>query len=246
MVGGFGSQGDHVVGSRDEYHAIWKVDCVGVHNLKLLENAQVDGWIEMKWKKGKKGLAGSVCIAPSLKGGGVPGEVDQTFSSLPIVKWEFPHKGWYKANFDGASKCNLRVSGAGIVIRDWNENIVMMAAQRLEWGTNNEMKAQVALLVVQWGIKLSVQNLHLEGDSQIIINTIIKGETNAWFLNISKIRNDLNVFRHYKVSHVRRISNEVVDLLSKWVTSFEVHKTHIEGFSNLQEEDVAEDVQGDH
>ncbi|XP_059066201.1 uncharacterized protein LOC131857545 [Cryptomeria japonica] len=42
---------------------------------KLLENAQADGWIEVKQKKGKKGLVGSVCIAPPLEGGGVPGEV---------------------------------------------------------------------------------------------------------------------------------------------------------------------------
>ncbi|GLJ31283.1 hypothetical protein SUGI_0627550 [Cryptomeria japonica] len=39
------------------------------------ENAQADGWIEVKQKKGKKGLVGSVCIPPSLEGGGVPGEV---------------------------------------------------------------------------------------------------------------------------------------------------------------------------
>ncbi|GLJ31106.1 hypothetical protein SUGI_0622700 [Cryptomeria japonica] len=58
--------------------AIRGLDCAekgGVQNLKLLENAQADGWIEVKQKKGKKGFVGSICIAPPLEGGGVPGEV---------------------------------------------------------------------------------------------------------------------------------------------------------------------------
>ncbi|GLJ09398.1 hypothetical protein SUGI_0108580 [Cryptomeria japonica] len=75
MEGGSGSQGDHVVGLRDGHQSVQKLDYVGVQNLKLLENAQADGWIEVKRKKGKKGLVGSICIAPSLEGGGVPGEV---------------------------------------------------------------------------------------------------------------------------------------------------------------------------
>lgn len=75
MEGGSGFQGDRVVGFGDEYHAIQKVEYAGVHNLKLLENSQADGWIEVKRKKGKKGLVGSVCIDPLLKGEGVPGEV---------------------------------------------------------------------------------------------------------------------------------------------------------------------------
>ncbi|GLJ42201.1 hypothetical protein SUGI_0873720 [Cryptomeria japonica] len=68
MEGGFGSQGGCAVGLRDGHQAVQELDNVGVQNLKLLENAQVDGWIEVKRKKGKKVLVGSVCIAPPLEG----------------------------------------------------------------------------------------------------------------------------------------------------------------------------------
>lgn len=65
----------------------------------------------------------------------------------------------------------------GVVFRDWHGNILALAAQRPEKGTNNEAEVQAALLAVEWGLKLGFKNLHLEGDSLIIINAIIKGET---------------------------------------------------------------------
>ncbi|GLJ05091.1 hypothetical protein SUGI_0010790 [Cryptomeria japonica] len=69
------SHGDFFVGFREGHHAIQKMDYAGFQNLKLLKNAQADGWIEVKQKKGKKGLFGSVCISLLLEGGGVPREV---------------------------------------------------------------------------------------------------------------------------------------------------------------------------
>ncbi|GLJ55234.1 hypothetical protein SUGI_1185110 [Cryptomeria japonica] len=72
---GSGSHGDCFAGFREGHHTIQKMDYVGIQNLKLLKNTQANGWIEVKRKKGKKGLFGSVCIAPPLEGGGVSREV---------------------------------------------------------------------------------------------------------------------------------------------------------------------------
>ncbi|GLJ31181.1 hypothetical protein SUGI_0624820 [Cryptomeria japonica] len=60
---------------REGHHTIQKANSQ-IQNLKLLENAQVDEWIEVKRKKGKKGLVGIDYIAPLLEGEGVLGEVD--------------------------------------------------------------------------------------------------------------------------------------------------------------------------
>lgn len=119
-----------------------------------------------------------------------------------------------------------------MVYRDWKGNIIAFGAQRLGRGTNNEAEAQATLLVVEWGLKLGFSNLHLEGDSLIIINAIIKWETGARILNnyVKKIKNDLNIFSDFRVSHVRRTWNDVANVL-KWAMSFELEKaTHFEDF----------------
>lgn len=99
------------------------------------------------------------------------------------VKWEPPSKQWIKINFDGASKGNLGTSSAGVVARDDNRFILFKRAQRLQDGTNNEAEVQVAFLATELALNLKVQWLHLEGDSQIVINAIAKGNTPCWKLN---------------------------------------------------------------
>lgn len=69
--------------------------------------------------------------------------------------------------------------------------------------------------------KLEVTQLHLEGDSLIIINAIIQGEAPSWELNkyIQIIKKKLNSFLDFKVSHVKRECNSVANTLSKMVVS---------------------------
>lgn len=66
-----------------------------------------------------------------------------------------------------------------MVFQDLKDNIVAWGAKRLERGTNNAAEVQAASLAVEWGLKLGFKNLHLEGDSLIIINAIIKEEMQA-------------------------------------------------------------------
>ncbi|XP_059071740.1 uncharacterized protein LOC131869695 [Cryptomeria japonica] len=150
---------------------------------------------------------------------------------------------------DGASKGNPRVSEVGIVIRDWLGNLVM-GAQKLSVGTNNEAEAKAAILAIRWGLKLGIQNFHLEGDSRIIINAIIKGEAQAWHLNkfIFTIANDLKLFNNYCISHVRKEGNYLVHAVStctsKWVTSFaEEDEIHVEDLRDLTMHEVDGGVQ---
>lgn len=55
--------------------------------------------------------------------------------------------------------------------------ILCMGATRLRDGTNNEAEAQEALLAVELATNMKVTKLHLEGDSQIVVQTLIKGNT---------------------------------------------------------------------
>lgn len=96
------------------------------------------------------------------------------------TEWTRLKEGWIKVNFDGAPKGNPGPSRVGVVAHDWKGKIVALGAQRLKDRTNNEAKAQAAYLVVDLANKLSISNLHLEGDTQIIINTIINGHSQIW------------------------------------------------------------------
>ncbi|GLJ52184.1 hypothetical protein SUGI_1110070 [Cryptomeria japonica] len=64
------------VGIQTEQHCRGSkgLDVLGVKNLKSLEDAKGNGWIEVKHKKGKRRVRGSICFDPSI--GGVDGSAE--------------------------------------------------------------------------------------------------------------------------------------------------------------------------
>ncbi|XP_059064994.1 uncharacterized protein LOC131857025 [Cryptomeria japonica] len=91
---------------------------------------------------------------------------------LSIPEWTLSDKGWIKINFDGASRGNPGPSGVGVIARDVRGNTLAIGAKRLVDGTNNVAKCQAALEAILMAGKLGVKKLHLEGDSQVVVNGI--------------------------------------------------------------------------
>lgn len=59
---------------------------------------------------------------------------------------------------------------------------------------------------------------------------------------IQMIKNDLNYFNDFKVTHVQRDRNKEANILSKWACMFEVvHEFQLEDFRNLLEDDMGKD-----
>ncbi|XP_059076608.1 uncharacterized protein LOC131875906 [Cryptomeria japonica] len=138
------------------------------------------------------------------------------------VEWAKPKNGWFKINFDGASKGNPSPSGVGFVTQDWEGNIIALGATKLSEGTNNGVKAQAAIEAIKMVEAMDLQKNHLEGDSQMIINAISKGEIHVWKLNkfVSIAKSILETFDDYEVCHMVHLGNELVDRLSNWALSF--------------------------
>ncbi|XP_059067373.1 uncharacterized protein LOC131858221 [Cryptomeria japonica] len=115
-----------------------------------------------------------------------------------------------------ASRGNPGTSGVGVVVRNDKGSIIFKGARRLQDGTNNEAEAWAALLATELALNMKVQQLHLEGDSQVVINAITKGNTPSWKLSrwVAIIREKLNLFEEFRVSHIRGGANAVADLLS--------------------------------
>lgn len=91
------------------------------------------------------------------------------------VKWSKPEKGWAKINFDGASIGNPGISRAGYVACDDEGKILCKGARRLQDGIDSEAEVQTTLLAVALASNMKVLKLHLEGNSQIVVQLWLKG-----------------------------------------------------------------------
>ncbi|XP_059070560.1 uncharacterized protein LOC131860199 [Cryptomeria japonica] len=97
--------------------------------------------------------------------------------------WKSSNQGWIKVNFDGVAHGNPSPSSAGCTARDFHGHKIANWSQNIGMGSNNETKVKATLLVVRLARRLEVEILQLEGDSQIIIHAILKGEVDNWKLN---------------------------------------------------------------
>ena len=99
------------------------------------------------------------------------------------VLWHSPSKGFWKLNFDGASRGNLRLSGLGACIRDSHGLVVAIATSPLPNGTNNMVEAQALLASLILAKRGNFCSLYFEGDSLVIINAHIHRKSYTWKLN---------------------------------------------------------------
>lgn len=150
-----------------------------------------------------------------------------------IPDWTLPEKGWIKINFDGASRGNLGVSGIGVIARDDWGNTLAIGAQRLVDGSNNVAECQATLEAILMAGKLGVKKLHLEGDSQVVVNEIARGRMAVWHLDkqVRGMQLLLGGFEDFKVTHVLREENleltnfQMWELMAPWKISIVCSRT---------------------
>ncbi|XP_059070572.1 uncharacterized protein LOC131860208 [Cryptomeria japonica] len=132
------------------------------------QKAWIFGLQRLNWKGP---MVGNLC--DWLVNGLLRANLQSKGNSIP--KWTPPEKGWTKINFDGASRGNPGTSSVGVIACDDRGNILAIAAKRLVDGSNNVAKCQAALEAILMARKLGVKKLHLEGDSQVVVNGIARG-----------------------------------------------------------------------
>ncbi|GLJ28687.1 hypothetical protein SUGI_0565350 [Cryptomeria japonica] len=104
------------------------------------------------------------------------------------ILWKPPDFQNVKLNFDGASKD----------------------------GTNNLVEARALLCGVRIALQLGVQDLHIEGDSQIVTSSLISKKVVNWELQyvLQEVWRLLPRFLSYRISHCFREANKFIDWLS--------------------------------
>lgn len=99
------------------------------------------------------------------------------------ARWDFPPKGWYKVNFDGASKHNPGIVGCGITIR--NENGYSIGAMAIPTGKKNNyiVEASATLYGFLYAKSMNMEKIWLEGDSLNINNCLNKVTYPSWTIH---------------------------------------------------------------
>ncbi|GLJ49414.1 hypothetical protein SUGI_1046130 [Cryptomeria japonica] len=82
--------------------------------------------------------------------------------------------------------------------------------------TNNEAKALAVVRGIKFCVDQGYDKVEVEGDSQIIINAVIKQSSPNWKLQqyMEDIRQNLNRIHQYKITHVYREANRAADMLA--------------------------------
>ena len=145
----------------------------------------------------------------------------------------------YKLQFDGCSKSNPGIAGAGAVIYQFNEEI----SSKIKFVGNNETNnvAEYTGLIIGLleAINLNIKVLTVEGDSMLVIKQM-KGEYKVKSPNLIKLYNDAMVlekeFDFISYKHIYRENNKRADELSNLAIS----KEHLDEKMYYDKDDESE------
>ncbi|XP_059078197.1 uncharacterized protein LOC131876742 [Cryptomeria japonica] len=113
------------------------------------------------------------------------GSISKSYNSLAkraLTKWKPSPWGHFKLNFDGASQGNPGKAGVGMAIFDHNAHLILAKCHDLGYITNNFAEFQALSLGLDMTISLKIKNIVIEGDSMVIIQSVMKNKSNCWKL----------------------------------------------------------------
>ena len=131
-------------------------------------------------------------------------------------KWTPPPPGWHKLNFDGAARGNPGIAGVGCILNDENGKWVAKLAVPLPPTSNNVVEFEALEKGLQLSHKLKLRKIHIEGDSQVVLNAIRHKKTPNWILNskLQEVLILLEQFEEVNISHIYREGNLLADELA--------------------------------
>jgi ribonuclease HI len=130
----------------------------------------------------------------------------------------------YKLQFDGCSKSNPGVAGAGAVIYKYNKEISTKIQFVGNNSTNNMAEYTGLLIGIKEAINLGIKELSVEGDSLLVINQM-NGVYKVKSENLMEIHNEvkelIKQFNYISFTHIYRTNNKRADELSNIAVSNE-------------------------
>jgi len=122
----------------------------------------------------------------------------------------------YTLNFDGASKGNPGLSGAGMVIYK-NGNEIWSSCKFIGFKTNNQAEYSALIFGLKGALNLGIANLSVLGDSLLVINqvnNIYKVKSEGLYELYKEVQTLKIQFDYIDFNHVYREKNKRADELS--------------------------------
>lgn len=140
--------------------------------------------------------------------------IKQIATSDVVIKYPF------KLKFDGCSKGNPGLAGAGAVLyfTDDDDEEIWATSQFVgAKATNNEAEYMGLIIGLKRAIEMNIKELNVEGDSLLVIKQMI-GEYNVKSENLFKLYNEAKEcqkqFKNITFTHIYRNQNKRADQLS--------------------------------
>lgn len=141
--------------------------------------------------------------------------------ATPDVATKYP----FKLKFDGCSKGNPGIAGAGAVLYLNNDDDNDVSLEEI-WATsqfigtkvtNNEAEYSGLIIGLKRAIEMNIKELNVEGDSLLVIKQML-GEYNVKSENLFKLYNEAKEcqkqFKNITFTHIYRNQNKRADQLS--------------------------------
>lgn len=143
--------------------------------------------------------------------------IKQIATSDVVIKYPF------KLKFDGCSKGNPGLAGAGAVLyftvgKDDDDEEIWATSQFVGTkATNNEAEYMGLIIGLKRAIEMNIKELNVEGDSLLVIKQML-GEYNVKSENLFKLYNEAKEcqkqFKNITFTHIYRNQNKRADQLS--------------------------------
>ena len=124
----------------------------------------------------------------------------------------------YLLRFDGGSRGNPGIAGAGMVIYDDMKQEVWCGWKFLEYtATNNDAEYTALLVGLKCALSLGITNLKVEGDSELIVRQLegrYKVKTSRLMTLYRDCKDLISKFEKIEVRHIPRAQNSRADQLA--------------------------------
>ena len=134
----------------------------------------------------------------------------------------------YKLRFDGGSRGNPGIAGAGMVLYDDQMREIWRGVKYLGRNMSNNLAEYSALNIgLTHALSIGIERIHCEGDSQLVVkhlNGVYKVKSENLVDLFRQTRSLLKKFKSCQVSHIRREFNARADELANQGTCAQKYK----------------------
>ena len=134
-------------------------------------------------------------------------------------RWIAPEAGWLKVNWDASFSKNQGGMGFGAIVRDATGMVLAAQCKSFVGFLDPAVaEARAALMAIQFCQERGFMRVHFEGDTQKVVN-VVNSMSEDWSnvgLLVVDIRQNLQVFQHWRMSYICREGNCAAHSLSKF------------------------------